>query len=148
MYATPFIALIRDVTDVQAIERLVADSRAGAIVTFAGITRDNHQGRRVLKLEYEANEVLATKMLERLRAQALERFGLLHAAVYHRLGIVEIGAASVVIAVSAAHRGTAFDGCRFLIDELKSSVPIWKKEYYADGAAPEWVGPDGNVVRI
>jgi molybdopterin synthase catalytic subunit len=99
-------------------------------------------------LEYEAQEPLALKMLERLRTQAMERFGLLHAAVYHRLGTVEIGAASVVIAVSAAHRGAAFDGCRFLIDALKTSVPIWKKEYYADGPAPEWVGPDGNVVQI
>lgn len=148
MKSVPHIALTREVLDAKAIERLVADSRAGAVVTFTGITRDNHLGRSVVKLEYEAHETLAVKMLEKLCAQALDRFGLMHAAVYHRLGKVEIGEASVVIAVSAPHRGAAFDGCRFLIDELKTSVPIWKKEFYADGTAPEWVGPDGKPVQI
>ncbi|HLX61063.1 MAG TPA: molybdenum cofactor biosynthesis protein MoaE [Planctomycetota bacterium] len=143
-----FVSLTRDALGAQAIERLAADPAAGAVVSFIGVTRDNHFGRRVITLEYEAHETLALKMLEKLCAQALEQFGLIRAAVYHRLGKVEIGEASVVIAVSAAHRGAAFDGCRFLIDELKTTVPIWKKEYYADGSEPVWVGPDGKPVQI
>lgn len=145
---TQWVALTRSPLDRQSIERLVADPGAGGVVTFVGVTRDNHLGRRVLSLEYEAHETLTLKMLEQLRATALERFKLTRAAVYHRLGKVAIGDASVVISVSAPHRGAAFDGCRFLIDELKNSVPIWKKEHYADGSEPEWVGPDGKTVSI
>ena len=143
-----FTLLTRERLDPQAVEQLVSDNAAGAVVTFAGLTRDHHLGRGVLSLEYEAHEPLALKQLEQLRATALERFKLTRAAVYHRLGKVEIGEASVVIAVSSEHRAAAFEGCRFLIDELKNTVPIWKKEYYADGSEPEWVGPDGKPVKI
>lgn len=142
------IVLTRAPLDARALERLVADPSTGAVVSFIGLTRDNHLGRPVLGLEYEAQESLALKMLEILSAEAVQRFGLVRAAIHHRLGRIEIGEASVAIAVSSAHRAAAFDGCRFLIDALKTSVPIWKKEFYADGSAPEWVGPDGNPVSI
>jgi len=143
-----FVALTHAPLNPQAVEALVADPGAGGIVLFVGRTRDQHLGRRVVSLEYEAYPVLALKMLEELRARAVDRFKLTRAAVYHRLGKVEIGEASVVIAVSAPHRAAAFEGCRFLIDELKNKVPIWKKEYYADGAEPEWVGPDGKAITL
>lgn len=148
MSESNLIVLTRAALDARALERLVADPGAGAVVSFVGLTRDHHLGRRVLGLEYEAHEILAKKMLEKLRDEAIQRFGLVRAAIHHRLGRVEIGEASVVIAVSSAHRAAAFDGCRFLIDALKTNVPIWKKEFYADGSAPEWVGPDGNPVSI
>ena len=142
------ILLTRAPLDASALEALVADPSAGAVVSFIGLTRNNHLGRRVLGLEYEAHEVIAAKMLEKLRAEAVDRFGLVRAAIHHRLGHIEIGEASVAIAVSSRHRTAAFDGCRFLIDELKTTVPIWKKEFYADNSAPEWVGPDGKPITI
>jgi molybdopterin synthase catalytic subunit len=145
--ATPWVLLTRAALDAAALERRVAAPAAGAVVAFVGLTRDHHLGRRVVSLEYEALEPVALKMLEALRGEALARHGLARAALHHRLGRVEIGEASVVIAVSAAHRGMAFDGCRFLIDELKTRVPIWKKESYADGSEPVWVGPDGKPVE-
>ncbi|MEI6233442.1 MAG: molybdenum cofactor biosynthesis protein MoaE [Planctomycetota bacterium] len=148
MLESNFILLTRSPLDAPAIERLAADPSAGAVVSFIGVTRNHHLGRGVLGLEYEALESLARKMLEKLRSDAMQRFGLVRAVIHHRLGRVDIGEASVVIAVSAAHRGAAFDGCRFLIDDLKTTVPIWKKEFYADGSAPEWVGPDGKPISI
>jgi len=134
--------------NVKAIEASVAIPRTGAVVTFIGLTRDEHSGRRVLTLEYEAQETLALQMLKDLADEAISKFGLTGVAVHHRLGRVKIGEASVVIAVSSAHRGAAFDGCRYLIDTLKTTVPIFKKEYYADGSPPEWVGPDGKPVIL
>lgn len=138
--------LTRGVLDADALARSVARSAAGAVVTFVGTTRDSHAGRAVQRLEYEAQEALAEKALARLCADARTRFGLCAVALRHRLGRLELGEASVVIAVSAPHRAAAFDACRFLIDTLKTSVPIWKKEHYADGAPPVWVGPDGKPV--
>ena len=143
-----FTVLTREPLDAARLENLVADPGAGAIVSFVGTARDRHLGRVVVKLEYDAHASLALKTLERLRTDAIQRFGLVRAAIHHRLGPVAIGEISVAIAVSAAHRGAAFEGCRHLIDTLKTTVPIWKKEYYADGAVPEWVGPDGKPVSI
>jgi molybdopterin synthase catalytic subunit len=142
------VALIHKTLDVARIEAAVADPGAGAIVTFIGTTRNSHLGREVLHLEYEAHPTLAQKALQTLAADAARRFSLIKVCVQHRLGRVDIGQASVVIAVSSAHRGAAFDGCRYLIDTLKTSVPIWKKEFYADGSTPQWVGPDGKPVAI
>ena len=140
--------LTRAVLDPAAITRRVERPAAGAVVVFIGTARDEHEGRRVERLEYEAQERLAQKALERLCAEALSRFDLAAVAIQHRIGKLEIGEASVVIAVSAAHRAAAFDGCRHLIDTLKTTVPIWKKEYYAGDAAAVWVGPDGKPVRV
>jgi molybdopterin synthase catalytic subunit len=112
---------------------------AGAITTFLGTTRDQNAGRRVMRLEYEAYPEMAIREMQRIGEQAIERFGIKAVAIAHRVGVVEIGEASVAIAVSAPHREAAFAGCRFAIDRLKEIVPIWKKEYYVGGEV--WIGP-------
>ena len=106
----------------------------GAVVVFEGIVRDNSRGRRTLYLDYEAYEEMARKQLEELAAQALEKFKVREVAVAHRLGRLQIGETSVAIVVSSAHRAAAFDACRWMIDTLKQTVPIWKKEHFEDGA--------------
>lgn len=142
------VSLTRAPLDPAAVARSVERPEAGAVVAFVGTTREVHEGKRVLRLEYEAHEALARKTLVSLGQEALQRFGLAAVAIRHRLGTLEIGEASVAIAVSAAHRAAAFEGCRFLIDALKTQVPIWKKEHYADGSAPAWVGPDGRPLEV
>jgi molybdopterin synthase catalytic subunit len=106
----------------------------GAVVVFEGIVRDNSRGRRTLYLDYEAYEEMARKQLEELAAQALEKFKVRDVAVAHRLGRLQIGETSVAIVVSSAHRAAAFEACRWIIDTLKQTVPIWKKEHFEDGA--------------
>jgi molybdopterin converting factor subunit 1 len=106
----------------------------GAVVTFDGVVRDHSRGRRTLYLEYEAYEPMALAKMRELAALAREKFTIHRLAVCHRLGRLEIGETSVFIAVSSPHRAAAFDACRFAIDTLKRTVPIWKKEYFADGA--------------
>lgn len=140
------VLLTNSVLGVQAIERSVEDPAAGAAVSFVGQVRNKHAGLDVLRLEYSAQENLARKCMEKLGLAAMEQFKLTAVCIHHRLGVLEIGEAAVVIAVSAAHRGAAFDGCRYLIDTLKTDVPIWKKEYYTDGRTPVWVGPDGKPI--
>lgn len=110
----------------------------GAIVTFLGTTRDHHEGRRVLRLEYEAYAPMALEALERIEREACEHYAVASCAIAHRLGEVPPGEASVVVVVAAAHRGAAFDACRWAMDELKRSVPIWKKEHFESGGAA-WV---------
>jgi molybdopterin synthase catalytic subunit len=138
----------REVINVADAEKAVADDGAGAIVTFIGTTRNLHAGKGVDHLEYEAHEMMAEKILAWTCDDAKRRFGLTAVALKHRLGRVNIGEASVVIAVSSPHRAAAFDGCRWLIDTLKTTVPIFKKEYFTDGSAPLWVGPDGKPVTV
>jgi molybdopterin synthase catalytic subunit/molybdopterin converting factor small subunit len=106
----------------------------GAVVVFEGIVRDNSRGRRTLYLDYEAYEEMARKQLEQLAAQALEKFKVREVAVAHRLGRLQIGETSVAIVVGSAHRAAAFEACRWMIDTLKKTVPIWKKEHFEDGA--------------
>jgi molybdopterin converting factor subunit 1 len=106
----------------------------GAVVVFEGIVRDNSRGRRTLYLDYEAYEEMARKQIEELAAQALEKFKVREVAVVHRLGRLQIGETSVAIVVSSAHRAAAFEACRWMIDTLKKTVPIWKKEHFEDGA--------------
>ena len=110
----------------------------GAIVTFLGTTRDHHQGRRVVRLEYEAYEPMALAALARIEDEAVRRYEIASCAIVHRLGEVPAAEASVVVVVAAAHRGPAFDACRWAMDELKRAVPIWKKEHFAEGDAA-WV---------
>jgi molybdopterin converting factor subunit 1 len=124
--------------DIEALGRAVADPAAGAIVTFAGTTRRNNAGRRVIRLEYEAYEPMALSEMGKIARQAGERFKIIRIAISHRVGPVAVGETSVGIAVSAAHRGDAFDACRFAIDRIKEIVPIWKKEYFEGGEV--WVG--------
>jgi len=106
----------------------------GAVAIFDGIVRDNSRGRRTLYLDYTAYEPMALQQMEQLAQQALSRFAIRDVRIVHRLGRLQIGESSVYIAVAAAHRAAAFDACRWLIDTLKTTVPIWKKEYFQDGA--------------
>jgi molybdopterin synthase catalytic subunit len=132
------ISIGREAIDVAALERTVATPAAGAIVTFAGTTRESNVGRKVLRLEYEAYEPMALSEMRKLALEAGERWTIVRIAIQHRVGLVEIGQTSVAIAVAAAHRAEAFEACRFAIDRLKEIVPIWKKEYFEGGEL--WVG--------
>ncbi len=106
----------------------------GAVVVFDGIVRNNTRGRRTLYLVYESYETMALAQMRELSAQAVDRFGVRGIVAVHRLGRLEVGETSVFLAVASAHRAQAFDACRWLIDTLKKTVPIWKKEHFEDGA--------------
>ena len=127
------IRLLREPIDLVALQ---ASSPAdGALCLFAGIVRNENKGKAVLYLEYEAYEDMALSLMERIGAEAREKWPITDLRMVHRLGRLEIGEASVAVAVASPHRAEAFAACRFLIDTLKAQVPIWKKEYYADGSA-------------
>jgi molybdopterin synthase catalytic subunit len=120
-----------------AAEATVAAMKAGddgAVCVFDGIVRDNTRGRPTLYLDYEAYREMALEQMQRLAAEAVTKFGVRDVAVVHRLGRLAVGETSVLIVVASAHRAAAFDACRWLIDTLKKTVPIWKKETFADGA--------------
>ena len=106
----------------------------GAAVVFEGFVRNQTRGRRTLYLDYEAYEAMALKQMEALAREARSRFAIREVSLVHRLGRLEIGETSVLIVVASAHRAPAFEACRWLIDTLKKTVPIWKKEYFEDGA--------------
>jgi molybdopterin synthase catalytic subunit len=127
--------------DLVAVVRDLRANQDGAIVTFDGFVRKESHGRHTLYLEYEAYEPMALAKLREIGIQLHERFSIHRLAIVHRLGRLEIGETSVFIAVSAPHRAAAFDACRFAIDTLKRTVPIWKKEYFEDGA----VWADGEL---
>lgn len=117
-------------------EAIVAAMKAGgdgAVCVFDGIVRDNTRGRRTLYLDYEAYREMAIEHMNRLAAEAIEKFGVRDVALVHRLGRLMVGETSVLIVVASAHRAAAFDACRWLIDTLKKTVPIWKKETFEDG---------------
>ena len=116
----------------------VASDDAGAIATFVGTTRARSRGRDVVRLEYEAYEGMAETEMERIARELCDRHEVLDMAIHHRVGPVEIGETSVVIAVAAPHRAAAFEACREAIDTLKRTVPLWKKELYVGGE--EWIG--------
>lgn len=116
----------------------VGDAEAGAIATFVGTTRNNNDGRKVIALDYEAYPEMAEKELLRLGEEAKRRWPICRMAIIHRIGPVQITEASVMIAVSAAHRDAAFAACRFAIEEIKRTVPIWKKEVFEGGEI--WIG--------
>jgi molybdopterin synthase catalytic subunit/molybdopterin converting factor small subunit len=120
-----------------AVDEVRSDS-AGAIATFIGTTRIESRGRSVLRLDYEAYEGMAEQVMAEIAAELKERYDVLEIAIHHRTGRVEIGEASVVIAVSAAHRQDALAACKDAIDTLKQQVPLWKKEVYEGGE--EWIG--------
>jgi molybdopterin synthase catalytic subunit len=118
--------------------RVVLTDGDGAVVTFVGTVRNNHQGRNVLALEYEAYAEMAEAEMERIGLQMTEEYGLHGIAMRHRVGKLNIGETSVIIAVSAPHRQEAFQACSMALDMLKATVPVWKKEYFEDGEV--WVG--------
>jgi len=129
-----YAKIIREPIDTPRTSAALKRGEDGATLVFEGVVRNQTRGRRTLYLDYEAYEAMALQEMESLAAQALKQFQVRDVALVHRLGRLEIGATSVLIAVASAHRAAAFEACRWLIDTLKRTVPIWKKEYFADGA--------------
>lgn len=128
------VALVREPIDTAAISAALRQPADGAISLFDGIVRNNSRGRQTLYLDYEAYEPMALEMLRSLASEAGARWQVREVAIVHRLGRLEVGETSVFIAVAAAHRAPALDACHWLIDTLKKTVPIWKKEHFVDGA--------------
>jgi molybdopterin synthase catalytic subunit len=128
------VRIVRERIDAEAVVGRLKRPEDGAALIFDGVVRDNTRGRRTLYLDYEAYEAMALKQMESLALEARTRFGVRAASIVHRLGRLQIGETSVLIVVVAAHRGAAFEACRWIIDTLKKTVPIWKKEYFEDGA--------------
>ena len=126
--------IVRQVIDTQQVVGALKRGEDGAALFFEGVVRNQTRGRKTLYLEYEAYEEMALAQLEKLAAEALEKFQVRDVAIVHRLGRLEIGETSVLIAVASAHRAAGFEACRWLIDTLKRTVPIWKKEFFEDGA--------------
>ncbi len=124
--------------DLNELVLFVTDPEAGAIATFVGTTRNNNEGRKVIGLDYEAYPEMAEKELARIGEDAKKQWPICRMAIVHRLGPVKIGEASVIIAVSSAHRDAAFAACRYAIEEIKKTVPIWKKEVFEGGEV--WIG--------
>lgn len=135
------LLLVRDPIDHEALVEHVREPQDGAVVTFDGCVRDHSRGRNTLYLDYEAYEAMALGKIREIAEQVHEKFAIHRVAIAHRLGRLEIGETSVFIAISSEHRPAAFEACRYAIDTLKKTVPIWKKEYFADGA----VWADGEV---
>jgi len=129
-----YAAIVRDSIDTQGVLHRIKQGEDGAAVVFEGVVRNQTRGRRTLYLDYEAYEEMALQQMETLAEQALQQFKVRDVALIHRLGRLQIGETSVLIVVASAHRAAAFDACRWLIDTLKRTVPIWKKEYFEDGA--------------
>ncbi len=134
------IQLTREPIDYTALTESVRSHQAGAVVLFLGTVREMTQGRQTLALDYEAFPAMAEAKLNELIASAQEKWPIDQAGIIHRLGRLELGDISVAVAVSCPHRQQAFEAGKFLIDELKILVPIWKKENWADGTT-EWVHP-------
>jgi len=130
----PFIAIVREKIDSQQIISDLKQSQDGAVVIFDGVVRNHTRGRKTLYLDYEAYEPMALSEMQALAEHAKRQFSIRSLAIVHRIGRLRIGETSVLIAVASEHRAAAFDACRWLIDTLKRTVPIWKKEYFEDGA--------------
>jgi molybdopterin synthase catalytic subunit len=128
------VEIVRTVIAADAIVQEMKAGADGAVCVFDGIVRDNTRGRKTLHLDYEAYEEMALKQMQGLAADAVAKFGVRDVALVHRLGRLVVGETSVLVVVASAHRGAAFEACRWLIDTLKKTVPIWKKEQFVDGA--------------
>ena len=129
-----YASIVRETIDTQGVLDRIKHAEDGAAVVFEGVVRNQTRGRKTLYLDYEAYEEMALQQMEGLAGQATAQFQVREVTLVHRLGRLEIGETSVLIVVASAHRGPAFDACRWLIDTLKRTVPIWKKEYFEDGA--------------
>jgi MoaE-MoaD fusion protein len=140
------IAIIKEKIDSQTLLTKIKQPEDGAAVLFEGVVRNHTRGRRTLYLDYEAYQEMALKQMNALAQQALADFPIRDVAMVHRLGRLEIGEVSVAIVVASAHRSAAFEACRWLIDHLKSTVPIWKKEHFVDGAV--WADGDPFPAEI
>lgn len=143
------IAVVREVIDPVQVISAAKDGSDGALLVFDGIVRNNSRGRQTLYLDYEGYEEMALSQMNDLAAQARERFGVRHVSIVHRLGRLQVGETSVLIVVASAHRAQAYEASRWLIDTLKRTVPIWKKETFVDGAV--WADgepfPEGIAIR-
>lgn len=128
------VRIVREPIDSEGVVARLKRPEDGAAVVFDGVVRDNTRGRRTLYLEYEAYEPMALKQLQSLAAEARNRFAVRGVSIVHRLGRLEVGQTSVLIAVASAHRAAAFEASRWIIDTLKKTVPIWKREHFEDGA--------------
>jgi molybdopterin synthase catalytic subunit len=129
----PYASMIREAIDAPGIVSTLKHGEDGAAVVFEGVVRNQTRGSRTLYLDYEAYEDMALQQLESLAKEALQKFQIRDVAIVHRLGRLGIGETSVLAVVASAHRGPAFEACRWIIDTLKKTVPIWKKEYFEDG---------------
>ena len=138
----------REPIDVREIKEKLEHPEDGAALLFEGAVRNNTRGRKTLYLDYEAYESMALNEMEKLAQAALERFKVRDVCLVHRLGRLQIGETSVLIGVASAHRAAAFEACRWLIDTLKKTVPIWKKEYFEDGAVWADGEPFPEEIRI
>lgn len=144
MAAAELLDLTNEPIDVGALYDAVRDPGCGAVTCFVGTTRDVHEGRAVARLSYETYEEMAREELGRLASEMRSRYpGVARVAIVHRLGEVPLAEASVVIAVATPHRSEGFEACRWGIDALKERLPVWKKELYADGGAPQWIANAG-----
>jgi MoaE-MoaD fusion protein len=138
--------IVRDPIDTQSVLAGLKSGEDGATVVFEGVVRNQTRGRKTLYLDYEAYEEMALQRMESLVEQALQQFQIREVAMIHRLGRLEIGEISILVVVASAHRAAAFDACRWLIDTLKRTVPIWKKEYFEDGAV--WANGEAFPAEI
>jgi molybdopterin synthase catalytic subunit len=141
-------AIVREPIQLRAIKKKLENGEDGAALFFDGIVRNNTRGRRTLYLDYEAYEAMALNEMEKLAQASLERFKVRDVCLVHRLGRLEIGETSVLIGVASAHRVAAFEACRWLIDTLKKTVPIWKKEHFEDGAVWADGEPFPEEIRV
>ncbi len=130
----PIVALVTEPIDAPSVVAAIKQGEDGAVVVFDGIVRNNTRGRRTLFLVYEAYQEMALLQMQGLADEAIAGHGVRQVAIIHRLGHLEVGETSVLIAVASTHRAQAFEACRWLIDTLKKTVPIWKKEHFEDGA--------------
>ena len=151
---SPRSRITREPVDTAAVLATIKRAEDGAAVVFEGVVRNHSRGRRTLFLEYEAYEPMALTQMESLAVAALLRFQIRDVAIVHRLGHLDVGETSVLIVVTSAHRAAAFEASRWLIDTLKRTVPIWKKEHFEDGAVwadgepfPEQVAPARSLSR-
>ena len=127
-----------DPIDPRAVRARLEDPSCGAYVQFDGWVRNHNEGRKVLRLEYEIYQLLAEKEGQRIIDESLERFAIHNAFAVHRSGLMELSEAAVVVGVSSPHRDAAFEACRYIIDQAKVRLPIWKKEHYTSGET-EWI---------
>ncbi len=146
------VEIVDEVIDTAAVMAAMKDGADGAVCVFDGIVRNNTRGRETLSLDYESYREMALGQMQELASEAVVRFGVRDVALVHRLGRLVVGETSVLIVVASAHRGVAFEACRWLIDTLKKQVPIWKRETFADGvvwadgeAFPEAVALHGEA---
>ena len=133
----PLISITREPLDRNALVAAVSDPAVGGIVVFEGVVRNNARGKQIRYLEYDVYPEMAILQIRSIIAEAQRRWDVEHVAIAHRIGRLEIGEASVIVVVATPHRAEAFDACRYIIDTLKTTVPIWKKEVATNGE--EWV---------